>query len=284
MLPLMLLVVCGVADAGCRQKKKLYQSPDGYDFATKMEITKLDLKLREISGISWDSDRNVFVSINDERGKLFLLGRETKAIQGEYDFGGRGDYEDVAIVDGVPYILESDGTLHKFHIDTVSKSGQTTTVGKVPIEGNRDFETLYYDRGRRALILLCKNCDVDDRKKVSAFAYYPDSIGFDPRPVYQIDVAEVSKLAPEKSSRIEPSAAAIHPLYQKLYILSSASNQLVITDLNGKAEKVFVLIPSIFTQPEGICFKKNGDMYISNEGGTGKATLIRCAFETNVRQ
>jgi hypothetical protein len=35
----------------------------------------------------------------------------------------------------------------------------------------------------------------------------------------------------------EPSAAAIHPLEKRLYILASAGNLLVITDLKGKVQE-----------------------------------------------
>jgi uncharacterized protein YjiK len=262
----------------CRPKHKLYKSPPGYDFSAMMETTKLDLKLREISGLAWDHMKNEFVSINDERGKIFYLDKETKAIRQTYDFAGKGDYEDIALVNGVPYILESNGTIYRFNIDSAGNTSNTE-VGKLPIEGARDFETMYYDPGRKALVLLCKNCDLDNKKTVSAFAYYPDSIGFVAKPIYQIDVKAVEKLAPKSSSRLQPSAAAINPVQQKLYILSSASNELAIADLNGNVEQVFTLLKKIFTQPEGICFKQSGDMYISNEGGTGKPTLIKCTYK-----
>jgi hypothetical protein len=126
--------------------------------------------------------------------------------------------------------------------------------------------------------MLCKNCDLDKKKKVSAFAFYIDSTGFDTNPVFQIDVEAADSLSPENMKRIEPSGAAFHPIQRKLYILSSASNQLLMTDLDGKVEQVFILIKDVFKQPEGICIKQNGDLYISNEGVTGKATLIKCTY------
>ena len=89
----------------------------------------------------------------------------------------------------------------------------------------------------------------------------------------------MEKLAPVKTSHLQPSATAIHPVLQKLFILSSASSQLIITDLDGKVEFVYVLSKRLFPQPEGLCFKANGDMYISNEGGTGKATLLKFTYK-----
>lgn len=258
----------------CRRKAEVLKSPPGYDFS-KMERKKLDLKLREVSGIAWDHVKNEFAVVCDEKGRVYFLDRENKLITRQFDFAKKGDYEDIAFVNSVPYILRSDGLIVRCEVDSAGNfSG--TEIGKLDIEGSSDFETLYYDPGRKALIIMCKNCGMDEKKKISAFAYYLDSAGFNKKPVFQIDVAAVESKAPQETSRPEPSGASINPVQQKLYILSSASNQLIITDLNGNVENVFVLAAGddFFKQPEGICFKQNGDMYITNEGITGSPTLI----------
>ncbi len=262
--------------ASCRQRRVVLKSPPHYDFSAPEEF-KLDLKLREISGLAWDGKGNHFLAIQDESGKLFLLDKETKDIDSVYQFAGKGDFEDVVLYKGTPYILRSDGTLFRFTRDSLGQvSG--TVAGTIDNGGKNDFESIFYDPARAALIVLCKNCSTDEKKWVSAYAFYPDSTGFDPKPVFQIERAEVEKLAPQKSSHLQPSAAAIHPVLQKLFILSSASNQLVIADLEGHVEFVYVLSERLFPQPEGLCFKANGDMYISNEGGNGKATMIKFTY------
>jgi uncharacterized protein YjiK len=206
-------------------------------------------------------------------GKLFYLGRDTRAIMADYDFAEKGDYEDIALYNGVPYILRSDGALFRFDRDSMGK-GKGVNVGQLPITGTNDFETLYADPSRNALILLCKTCSADDEKTVSAYAYFPDSLGFEAKPIFKIDADAVAKLSPFKSTKFEPSAAAINPVLHKLFILSSTSRQLAITDLDGKVESVFKLSSKLFPQPEGIAFKQNGDLFITNEGGTSKASLL----------
>ncbi|HKB43160.1 MAG TPA: SdiA-regulated domain-containing protein [Chitinophagaceae bacterium] len=261
----------------CYRKRLALKSPPNYDFSTPI-ATKLDIKLREISGIMWDSKRNWFFAINDESGKLFLLDKEKQTIDSTYIFGGKGDYEDITLAKGVLYILRSDGMITRIDQDSTGKVSNKE-AGELEIKGSVDFETLYFDPERKALIMLCKNCAEGGKEKVNAYAYYIDSIGFDAKPVYQIDVDSVEKMAPRKTSKLQPSAAAINPKQQKLYILSSASNQLAVADLNGNVEAVFVLSKRLFPQPEGICFKSNGDMYISNEGGNGRATLLKFPYK-----
>jgi uncharacterized protein YjiK len=265
-----ILAVVIVIACSCKAKK--LASPPHYRFADAFSA-KLDDKLKEISGITYDSKNNVFLAINDEVGKLYFLGRDTREITSEYSFGGNGDYEDVALYNGIPYILRSDGTLIRFNRDSAGK-GYGVEEGQIPISGPNDFETMYADPGRKALVLLCKNCNSDDEKTITAFAYYPDSIGFDSKPLYHIDADLVNKLSPFKASKLQPSGAAIHPVLHKLFIISAASRQLVIADTEGRVESVFKLSAKLFRQPEGITFKQDGTMIITNEGGMGKATFL----------
>lgn len=272
-----LIFMAALLSTGCKRPKvKVLKSPPHYDFS-KVVTSKLDIKLKEISGLAWDNIKDEFVAHYDEAGKLFYLDKETKEIKAEYPFGNKGDYEDVTLINSVPFILRSDGMITRIIKEDSAKAyGQE--IGKLGITGTNDFETMYYDADRKALILICKNCKMDDKQSVSAFAYYLDSTGFDLNPVFTINADTVEKLSPFKTSKLQPSAAAIHPILKKLFILSSASSQLVITDLNGKAESVFELGKKLFPQPEGITFKSNGDMYISNEGVTGKATIHRFVY------
>lgn len=263
--------------AGCKQPKpKIIKSPPHYNFGQVL-TAKLDRRLLEISGLAWDNQRDEFLAHYDEKGALFVLDKETKQIKGEYDFGEKGDYEDIAIYKGVPYILRSDGVITRILREGNSVRG--VEAGKLGISGKNDFETMYADTARKALIIICKNCAMDDKKTVSAFAFYPDSIGFVNDPVFQIDAAKVEEMSPHKTSKFQPSAAGIHPKLSKLFIISSASQLFVVTDLNGKVETVTELGSQLFPQPEGLTFKSNGDMYISNEGKTGKSTILRFVYK-----
>jgi uncharacterized protein YjiK len=262
----------------CEKRKTVLKSPPHYNFQQAQE-TKLELAIKEISGLAWDGTNNMFLAHNDESGKIFFLDRDSKKIIKQVNFGGKGDYEDIAMVGTVPHVLKSDGTIYRVNIDSSGGlQAQADELGKLSIEGAVDFETMYYDSTRRALILICKNCKMDNKATVSAFAYYLDSTGFDPNPVYRINADAVDSLSPKKTSKLQPSAARIHPRLGKLFIISSAANLLVVTSLNGEVESVHRLAPKMFPQPEGLAFNKTGDMYISNEGVTGHSTILRFTF------
>ena len=260
----------------CRQRKTVLKSPPGYDFS-QMEEAELNDELDEISGIAWDHRKNIFAAIKDERGRIYMLDKESKQITAQYNLAGTGDFEDLAFADSVLYMMESNGTLYRCDLDT-GQSSAATKLGKLQIEGKVDFESLYFDSTRNSVVLLCKNCEIDDREFVSAYAYNLDSGAFSKEPIYRINVDSVKMISGKDARRIEPSAAAIHPITKKLYIISSGSNQLLISDLNGNVESTFVLAEKYFPQPEGLSFKRNGEMFITNEGGTGRASLLRMRY------
>src|SRR5258705_12368728 len=167
---------------GCKAKKFIYKSPPHYNFS-KVFTDKLDLKIKEISGIVWDNQNDEFIAHNDEKGIIYYLDRDTKGIKRQFPFSDtKGDYEDIAMVKKDVYVLRSDGKLFRIVTDSSGKQN-TFDAGQFESSGKNDFETLYYDPERKALIILCKNCSADNKKVVSAYAYYPDSIGFDSKPL-----------------------------------------------------------------------------------------------------
>jgi uncharacterized protein YjiK len=263
--------------SGCKQRVRKLKSPPHYSFSAVIEY-KLDLHIKEISGLVWDKERHSFIAHNDEKAKLFFLDKDDpRVITSEIEFGGKGDYEDIAIANGNIYILKSDGVITKFNQDSSGKAYGTEY--QLELTGKKDFEAMYYDETRKALIIICKNCDIDSKSSVSAFAFYPDSARFDEKPVYTINADQIKNLAPVKTSKFQPSAAAVHPVLKKLIIISSASNQLVIADMDGNPESVYHLSQTLFPQPEGITFKGSGDMFISNEAVTSKSTILKFDYK-----
>ena len=262
----------------CKAKKFIYKSPPHYNFAVNVTF-KLDLAIREISGIVWDTQKDQFIGHNDEKGQIYFLDRGGGAVVGTpYVFNpSKGDYEDIAMIGQDVYVLVSNGTIYKIGIDSTGKRN-SIDLGKIGLSGKNDFESLYYDADRRALVMICKNCESDNKQTVSAFAYYPDSIGFVTEPLYKLDAAKIKQLSPRETSKFQPSAARIHPILKKIFIISSASNQLVIADSSGEVEGVYMLARKLFPQPEGLTFKSNGEMFIANEGVTEKATLLKFIY------
>ena len=111
-------------------------------------------------------------------------------------------------------------------------------------------------------------------------------------PVFIIDLSDIKKFAFENKIKVpmdkdkkkdekkpiiefRASAIGIHPITNKLFVLSGMERLLFVFNMNGEIEYMEKLDSDLFKQAEGITFLKNGDMLISNEGQKKKATLLR---------
>jgi uncharacterized protein YjiK len=260
-----LLISCG---------NKASDSPPGYNIH-KPRSTELGKVLNEISGIFYLSGDSSLVAISDNQEKIIGISlKENKLRDITKKVVDKGsDLEDVVMVDSTIYILLSKGLLKAVRPGAVDSS-QVINYN-LPLAGKNDFETLYYDEPRNALIVMCKSCAHDKGQHLkSAFKFDLGTKTFDTTTLFTVSSKLVEDILKDSDAKFAPSAAAIHPITKQLFILSSAGNLLVVADRNGKVAKAYKLNPDTFQQAEGIAFAPDGDMYISNEGKLGKPTLL----------
>ena len=243
------------------KKSKPLPIPALYDL-NNPTIFSLPVGLAEISGMAYyPKDSSVFAII-DEAGTLFKIYLNGTGTIKKWTYNKKEDFEDIVMVDSTFYVLISNGD-----IASLQFSGDSILVNKSNLAGNskkvNEFETLYYDDSL-GIILMCKECEEDDKKKVTAIRYNPDSSNYQQN-LYSINTEEVIKMTGEKKLHLKPSAAAIHPITKDLYIIASVNRLLLIADRSGNVKEVYPLDPLIYKQPEGITFTPWGDLLISNE-------------------
>lgn len=235
-------------------------------------IINLPTELNEISGISFYAKDTSLFAIIDEDGLLFKIYLNRNNSVEQWRFDKKRDFEDVVLHDSTFYVLVSNGD-----IEQLKFNGQdlTTTKAFFPNADKQanEYESLYYD-DKKGFILICKQCDDDKKKAVSAYSYNPQTQAFTPS-VFYIDVLPVDEKLGEQKIHLKPSAAAINPATNELYIVCSVNKLLVVADRDGNFKNVFTLDEKIYKQPEGIAFTPKGDMIISNEyNQQGAATLL----------
>ena len=253
--------------------RSFHPSLPGYQEKNK-ELIVLDDYLLEISGIYYLPDGRM-AGHNDEKGILFVFDFN----HGEHEtieFSGKGDYEDVVQYKDFYYIMESDGDLHK-----VAVAPPYTAVKIKFLDLKKtEFESLYVDSAAERLVLLTKD-HRNPFRGILAYGFDINSQQFLPEPVYQIPLTDILSKMHDNTAECKPSAAAVHPIEKKVYVIASVGKAMLICSLEGKVEQVYQLNPTQFPQPEGITFAPNGDMYISNEGLHGKATILKFPYSIN---
>lgn len=268
---LLILLILSLAACSRLSGKAFKPGIPGYREHDK-KLFVLNKKLLEISGQVSLNDHQ-FVAIEDEDGKLNFFGLSKEDPLRTQKFAGKGDYEDIAKTEEGYYVLESNGDL--FYID--SNANTKTEHYKFKLEKKIEFESLVYYPSIRKLILITKDHALS-RDAIYGYSFDIRSRQYDERPYFIIPKREILRKMKDYSAEFKPSGAALHPITGKLFLLASIGKQIIICSPKGQPERAYDLNPDQFQQPEGISFASNGDMYISNEGLQGKATILKFPY------
>lgn len=259
-----------------------------YELKTAASEYELSKELKEISALSLSADGRHLLAVNDEQGKIFFLDKKNGSIVRDLKFGGSGDYEGIEAVGERIFVARSDGAL--FEIWGLDGKEPQTRVHHTPLSPKHDVEGLAYDGANNRLLLACKGIAGEGaayKNKKGVYAFSLGSMQLSNAPVYLIS-AEMP-LAGEAireawwqdvlDGYFEPSAIAAHPRSGHIYMLSAQGKARAILVLNSSGEVLHIgdLDKDPFNQPEGICFDKDGTLFISTEakGKKGKGKVIR---------
>ena len=256
----------------------------GYDFNRPDNMVQLPKILHEISGLT-DIDQHRLALVQDEDGIIFIYDCQKEEIVKQIKFGESGDYEGVTRVGNDIYVLRSDGKLFEIkNFESEDFKVKEHSTG-IPVKNS---EGLGYDVKRNRILIAGKsrpNGDEYSRKK-AVFAFDLKKMSLDRQPVYTFKIEDIERFIEVHRSNLEivqnlninPSAIAVHPITDRLFVLSSKDQLVYIFDQKSKLESVYQLDRKIHSQPEGITFLDNGEMFISNEGADQKPTLLHYDF------
>lgn len=263
----------------------------GYNISVPDKVYPIPAALYEISGIT-EINPSTLACIQDEHGIIFMFDINKGQVTKQILFASEGDYEGIARVDNKLYVSRSDGAINE--ITDFESAGFKRASYKAEIAG-KDIEGMCHDRRNNRLLIAPKEFSgIDSIKKNDKYIYSFDlaSKKVANEPALLIDLKEVKRFALEKKIRVpmkgkkkgkaeEPdikfriSAMGIHPLTNRLFVISSTEPMLFVFDMKGNIECMEWLNKEMFPQPEGIAFMKNGDMFISNEGLKGSPNIVR---------
>jgi len=265
---ILFIATCSGISSCAQPSKEKIPSPTGYNLSAPKKFNMPEV-LEEISGIAFHKGNPAIVyAQQDEEGKVFWGNMESKKFQSS-KFAKNGDFEDITTLGDMLILLKSNGDLYSFPIAEVQKkhaAGVTETKGLLP---KGEYEGLFADEKAGLIYVLCKECKTDKNKKsTTGYTLNMDQSGYLKNVgTFQVDVSGVDKLAGRKKGTFHPSALAKHPFTNEWYMVSAINKALLVADGNFKVKAAYHLTADLFNQPEGIAFDKNGNLYISNEGG-----------------
>ncbi len=261
-----------------------------FDLLPKYTVFPLPKELNEISGIVF-IDSNRVLAVEDETGTLYQYDLAAEKIVARTRFAGKGDYEDLALVNNDVFVVTSKGDL--FRIRDFRAAQPQVDHFKTPLTAKNNIEGLAYDARNQRLLLASKDEGVDHNKDKEIYAFSLNSMTLSTQPVYAVKLDAIEQYfkgdAIEESSKkflkalgsenlnevFRPSAITIHPGTGHLYVLSSVNHFIAVLDSKNTLLRVITLKGKIFTQPEGVAFSPSGQLYVSNEANGKIPTIIR---------
>lgn len=259
-----------------------------FAIATPDNTYKLSKKLNEISGLKFLKEDH-FLAVNDENPKLFTYNLSKNKIIDEIDFGKRNDYEGLTIHKNLAYVAVSNGDIKV--VDW--QLGKKVEEYKTPLSSRNNVEGLCYDAPNHQLIMACKG-ELEKTKnnhgKKGFYAFNLTTKLLDKTPYKLIDLkAERKTLRPlnliknfanklKVNARLKafaPSGLDIDPITKDLYIIANRGKILLVLDKNKVTKGIYFLPKRLYPQPEGLSFDEQGNLYISNEGRSEKATILK---------
>lgn len=245
---------------------------EGYDLNKPDYRYDLPDELLEISGLDLLND-SIIACIQDESGIIFYYNLKNNTIANIINFGDTGDYEDLTLKSSYCYVLRSDGSI--FEVCQNKKETHPKQY-RLPVECLNN-EGFYYNTRKQEFILACKSRNIFDINFTNRYIFF-FSLQYDKFNLIRKFVIKNKNLQEKLCSLYKcdienisgcifnPSAVAIHPITEDLFILSADSKMLIVFDNNGELKHVQPLNEAIYYKPEGITFYPNGDMLISSEG------------------
>lgn len=285
--------------SGNNQFKSAQELDNPFTFTYQLDnpdtLWHMPAVLHEISGLSCFGDSNL-VAVQDEQARIYLLHVPLGKPINAYDFGDKGDYEGIATVGSTAWVLKSNGDL--YCVENFQHPHRNVTRFKTSLTVANNPEGLAYDSISNALLIACKGMPgLKGGAKFEGFkaiySFNLDKEKLDTVPRILIDLSAIEEFRASGAIRkfyiraikkaglisdkifFEPSGMAVHPHNQHLFVISHTAKLLLVLDRHGQIVYIHRLNPRLFNQPEGICFARDGTLYISNEGAEGVGDILK---------
>ncbi len=275
------------------QEPTSYTFLEGYEFPYTFRepdtAFALADDLLEVSGLTVVNDGANLACVQDEEGILYVLNKESGAIEQQIEFHSKGDFEGVELVGETIYIVKSKGDIYQ--VNDWQGESKEVKIHETHLNKMANVEGLGYDVSTNKLLLACKGkMEQDDSFTRSIYGFDLATNKLDEKPMIKIDLELLhsylnsgepikylekinEKLDPKNGFSFGPSGIAIHPITKNIYVISSVGKMLMVLDPSGKIIHIEKFKKKHHPQPEGICFEKDGTLWVSSEANESKPYL-----------
>jgi len=260
------------------KKATNFQKEDGYfDLNHPQTIHQLPMGISPFSDITM-LDSTQVLGLNQEIGSLILFDLTTNSIKSQLVLGDT-KFTDMAMVDSTVVLLDAENQVHFLLPPYDSLSFQIAST----IEANLTINGACLHGSTNRIFLLSEPVEKGEGLFTSSiYTYNLNHRKLNETTLFDVNTTDIELFANDNNISLPllainelgdsisglnfiPSAIAVHPKTNEIYILSSGDKSLVVYDQFGKVVNFTFLDSGLFTAPSGLTFLANGDLLISNK-------------------
>lgn len=241
--------------------------------AGSMQQWRLPGRLNEISGLALTADDRLF-AIADEEAAIYEIDADKGKLKKAFAFGDpvlRDDFEGIAIIGEVFYLITSDGVVISGREgadgEQLPYQTQATGIGRhceieglaADIDGHLLIACKEWRRGGKSRNPVIFRWSVTEQRLLDEFTI-------------ELQLSEI--LPRVDANRLNPSGIMVDPASGNMLLVAARQRVLLELDSSGRLLGALRLpLASRHRQPEGIERLSDGRLLIADEGGNHKARL-----------
>lgn len=228
--------------------------------------------LREISGLAI-TPQGRLLAHGDEQGRVVEIDYRRGTVLKQFLVGSppvQADFEGIAAVGDVIYLLASNGNLYEFREGTdgarVKYRLHDTHLGR-----ECEFEGVAFEPASNSLLLACKRVG---KKSLRDFLviYRWRLAGGNGSRLSELKLPLGPIIGSNKWKGLHPTDIAVDPTSGNYVLVASPERALIEVTPQGGVVSAGPL-PSRHRQPEGVAITKDGILIVSDEGGHQRAAI-----------
>jgi hypothetical protein len=270
------------------KKASNFQKEDGYfDLQHPNSVETLPMGVQPFSDVTL-LDSTHLLGLNQESGMMFIYDLAGHSVTpfNTWDIGAK--IKNISTIDSTLLLVDDAKHIHFFRAPYDSSSLTTLNLE------NEQFEatSVCYHKETNRLFLIASNEErMEGYSNSSVYAYNLNQHKLNSQPLFSISGEDIEAfaiknnlIAPHsdlsimddtlESMNFTPSAIAVHPKTNEIYVLSSTDHSLVVFNQFGEIVNFTSLDKNTFSHPSAMAFKKNGDLLIT-DGNLMNPTVIQ---------
>ena len=260
------------------EKATTFLKEDGYlNLAQSDQISLLPMGIESFSDIAF-LDSTILICLQEDKSSLVLFDLSSNQVSTPITINLPNKIIDFSRIDSTIILLDDQVQVH-FLLPPYDSSSLVT---ENDILGNwKSAATCIHESTKRMFILTQNNFDVDNPVSNSIYTYTISKRKLNEKALFDISISDIEMFAIENNIAtpqnkftdlsdslsqliFNPSAMAIHPKTNEIYILSSENRSIVVFNQFGEVQDLFFLDEKLVSNPKAMTFHPSGDLLISN--------------------